>query len=206
LGFLRNQNPKNASMPIDHGMDDAELVAQYKLGGAEAFALLFRRYQPKIYAYTYDRLGNAAAAEDATQTVFFRALRAMDRYRESGQFQSWLFVIAARTCTDELRAKGRIDLPLDIAPERESPDPSPEEQAVDRDRVRSLRRARDECLSEQDRTLFDLVVQDLTSEEIATVLGKRCGAIRQAHLRLIERLRVCLGILTTLKGGRDVAS
>jgi len=206
VGVLRNHDPWNATAPVDRGAGDAELVAQARLGVAEAFALLYHRYVHTIYAFAFDRLGNTGAAEDATQTVFFRAMGSLDRYQESGQFRGWLFTIAARVCADELRAKGRMALPLDQAAERESPDPPPEEQVIADEGLRSLRRARNECLSERDRELYDLVVQELTHQEIATVLGKRAGAVRIAHMRLLDRLRVCLGILTNLKGGRHVAS
>lgn len=206
MGSLRDRDPGDATGPTDHGADDAELVALARLGDAQAFALLYRRYVHQVYAFAFDRLGSAAAAEDATQTVFFRALRSLDRYRESGRFQGWLFVIAARVCADERRATGRAALPLEAALEREDPTPPPEERAIADEGVRALRRARRECLSERDRELYDLVVQELTHQEIAVVLGKRAGAVRMAHARLLDRLRVCLGILTTLKGGQRVAS
>lgn len=213
MGLLRNHDPGNATAPVDRGAGDAELVAQARLGVAQAFALLYHRYVHKIYAFSFDKLGNDAAAEDATQTAFFRALRSLERYKESGQFQGWLFTVAARVCADELRAKGRVALPLDAAAERESSDPPPEDRALEQERLRAeeerlraVRRARQECLSARDRELYDLVVQELTHQEIATVLGKRAGAVRMAHTRLLDRLRICLGILTNLKGGRRVAS
>jgi len=206
VGSLRNYDPGNAPAPIDLGTGDAELVARFRLGDAEAFALLYRRYVPKVYAFSFDKLGSSAAAEDATQTVFVRALRSLNRYTETGRFQGWLFVIAARVCADERRVAGRVALPLEVAQERASAEPLPEDHAIDNDGIRSLRRARRECLGERDRQLYDLVVQDLTHQEIAAVLGKRAGAVRQAHVRLVDRLRACLGILTNLQGGRRVAS
>ena len=50
------------------------------------------------------------------------------------------------------------------------------------------------------RELFDLLLADLTDTQIAAALGKRAGAIRTAHWRLLIKLRGCLGMLSRLGG------
>jgi len=64
---------------------------------------------------------------------------------------------------------------------------------------------RERCLTERERELFDLLLTDLNDKEIATVLGRRHGAIRTAHWRLLAKLRECLGIRVPAKEGRHVA-
>jgi DNA-directed RNA polymerase specialized sigma24 family protein len=68
-----------------------------------------------------------------------------------------------------------------------------------------LQAARDRCLSERERELFDLLLTDLTHQDIARLLGRRQGAIRTAHWRLVGKLRECLTGLTQAKEGADAA-
>jgi RNA polymerase sigma-70 factor (ECF subfamily) len=204
---LRNRSPADQELAApDRGTVDAKLVARYRDGDTEAFAALYRHHVHAIYAFAFAKLGTATAAEEATQSIFVRALHSLGQYDERGRFQGWLFVIAARVCADARRAAVKAALPLEAAADHASADASPEDSAVASDAIEQLRRARRECLGARDRELYDLVVQGLTHREIAEALGKRAGAVRQAHVRLLDRLRACLGPLTSLPGGRHGAT
>ncbi len=72
------------------------LVARAKSGDRKAYIMLYRQYLHEVYRYSLVRLGNQEAAEDATQTVFVRALAA---------FIGWLFAIARSVVADQLRAR-----------------------------------------------------------------------------------------------------
>jgi RNA polymerase sigma-70 factor (ECF subfamily) len=69
-------------------------VAQARLGDPRAFALLYRRYLDQVYDYCHHRLGTREAAEDATQTIFLKALGSIQTCREGDLFAGWLFAIA----------------------------------------------------------------------------------------------------------------
>ncbi len=61
---------------------------------ADAFGELYDHYFGQIYRFVYSRLHNQEAAEDVTSEVFFKALRAIGRYRPSGHpFSAWLYQI-----------------------------------------------------------------------------------------------------------------
>jgi DNA-directed RNA polymerase specialized sigma24 family protein len=67
----------------------------------------------------------------------------------------------------------------------------------------ALRQARAQCLTDQERELFDLLLADLNDKEISIALGKRHGAVRMAHWRLLQRLRICLGQARDRKEATD---
>src|SRR5215204_246366 len=81
--------------------DDA-LVLAAQANSAD-FAALYERYVDPIYRFCFRRLGNRAAAEDATSVVFERALKALPRFT-TGSFRAWLFTIARNAITDVHRA------------------------------------------------------------------------------------------------------
>lgn len=176
------------------------LVPRARAGDATAFATLYRRYVNGVYAFTARRLNTREAAEEATQEIFTRALAGIGRCRDDAAFAGWLFGIAHHVVTEQYKAGRHATSPLEFAPDSADPDLSPEERALSREGVDELRRARERCLNDRERELFDLLLADLTDAQIAVALGRRPGAIRTAHWRLLIKLRGCLGMLSRLGG------
>jgi RNA polymerase sigma-70 factor (ECF subfamily) len=207
-GVLRGQ----PSVTIDRGTDServiANLVAQAKHGDGEAFSNLYRLHVERVYDYAMRRLGERQAAEEVTQEIFFRAFRGVSGCRDEAAFAGWLFGIARFVIADTFRARGLRVESLDLAPDPEDRSLLPEEIVLQSERGEELRAARERCLSSTERELFDLLLADLTDREIAVALGRRAGAVRTAHWRLLMKLRTCFGIPATTKGngGQHVAS
>jgi RNA polymerase sigma-70 factor, ECF subfamily len=204
MGLLRNRPQPYVPPPEDPGGSDAVLVAQAKQGDARAFGLLYRRYLDQVYDFAAHRLDSREAAEDATQTVFMRAVASLKDCRDETVFAGWLFAIARNVITDHYRVRRYPTAPLDDAPDVEDPAESPEDLAVRVDQERELREARERCLNPGERELFDLRLQGLSDQEIATALGRGYGAIRTAQYRLVHKLRECLGVVARAKGARHV--
>lgn len=180
----------------------ADLVARAKRGDGEAFAQLYRRYLNEVYGFVAARLSDRDAAEDATQAIFVRAMQSLDTCREDAAFPGWLFAIARNVVTDRYRA-GRFRAETwDESFEPEDPAPLPETVAIQRDDVRILLLAREQCLSPPERDLFDFLLTDLNDKQIAAALGRSHGAVRTAHWRLLAKLRECLERLGWTAGVR----
>lgn len=173
---------------------DARLVASAKRGDAEAFALLYRRYLDRVYDFVAARVEGIDAAQDATQTIFLRALSALPQCRDEEHFAGWLFAIARNVVIDTYRSPRQILVDVDAIPDLADRAESPESLAVRSDEARTLRDARDRCLSGVERELLDLRLQDLTSPEIAIAMKRSQTAIRNLQYRMIKKLRDCLGI------------
>lgn len=171
----------------------AVLVARAKAGDREAYTVLYRRYREEIYRFALIRLGEREAAEDATQSVFLRALAALPTCREPNAFAGWLFSIARHEVLDQLRARRHRADPLPDDPIWPDASPGPEDAALRGEATRVLLAAREKCLTERERELFDLLLTELNDKQIAAVLGRNHGAVRTAHWRLLSKLRECLG-------------
>lgn len=169
------------------------MVARAKTGDREAYTVLYRRYREEVFRYALARLRQRETAEDATQAIFIRALTAMPTCRENAAFAGWLFAIARSIVNDHLRA---LRHQTDALPEEADwidPSPGPEEDALRGEAQRILLAAREKCLTERDRELFDLLLTELNDKQIAIALGRGHGAVRTAHWRLLAKLRDCLG-------------
>lgn len=189
--------------PVEVYAFTAGLVARARRGDVDAFADLYRQYVERVYDYAARRLDGRHEAEEATQEVFYRAFRGLASCRDDASFAGWLFGIARFVIADVHRSRRRRHDPLDVAIDPEDPEPLPEEHVLRSEREDELRAVREHCLSPAERDLFDLLLADLTDREIAAALGRRHGAIRTAHWRLLAKLRACFGVG---KGGHLVAS
>lgn len=194
MSWLRSESPPTAPPARDPDGSDAELVAQARLGDTRAFALLYRRYLDQVYDYCRHRLGTREAAEDATQTIFLKALGSIRTCRDGDLFAGWLFAIARNVITDMYRAGRVASVNIDDRPDIADPARSPEDTAVGAEWTRELGRLREDCLEHGDRDLLDLRLQGLTDKEIAVALDRSHGAIRVAQHRMVKRLRTCMGL------------
>jgi RNA polymerase sigma-70 factor (ECF subfamily) len=168
--------------------EDAAAVAA-ALADPAAFAVLYRKYATDVYRYSYRRLGEREAAEDATSQIFMRAITGLGGIK-GRPFRPWLFTIAHNVLIDLYRRTHQTSS-LDQIPDREDPSPSPESAAIageDRNVVQLLMMQ----LPERDRQVIELRLAGLSGREIAEAMGASHGAVRVAHHRAIERMRVLL--------------
>lgn len=91
----------------DDGPTDAELVTRAATD-PDAFAILFRRYLPRIRAFAIRRCGDQYLADDITASVFERAWRSLGtvEVREHG-IAPWLYRIASNELASHFRKTGR---------------------------------------------------------------------------------------------------
>ena len=190
MGFLRTRLQANES-PSDQG-SDAQLVARARQGDSQAFALLYRRYLDQIYGFCANRLESREAAEDATQTIFLKAVTALPQCRDGTVFAGWLFAIARNVINDQYRSRKLATQPLETAPDFEDSSDTPERLAERSESAWELAQLRADCLNESERELLDLRLQGLNDREIGQALGRNHGAIRTAQYRMVLKLRKCI--------------
>lgn len=170
------------------GRGDEAIVAAAQVDRA-AFAPLYTRYVDSVFRFCYRRLGNRAAAEDATSRVFERALAALPNYQK-GPFRAWLFTIARNTVID-LHRTSRDHQSLDAAVEMTDGRPGPEETSVSRSESAWIRDLLAHLTPDQQQ-IVELRLAGLSDREIADVLGRSHGSIRTAQHRALQRLRTLL--------------
>ena len=71
---------------------DEELVVLYAKGNNEAFDILLRRHQNRIFSYIYYIVKNRDLADDIFQETFVKAIMTIKqgRYTENGKFPAWI--------------------------------------------------------------------------------------------------------------------
>lgn len=93
---------KNSNKANEHELQI--VTSALKKGSAEAFNILYHRYNQRIYRFCLRMLGNEAAAKDAFQETFIRVYEHRKTFR-GNNFRAWLFTIARNTCLNAIRVR-----------------------------------------------------------------------------------------------------
>ena len=169
---------------------DRHLVEAARRDPAQ-FDALYRKYLAQVYAYAIYELADHHAAEDATERTFLRALAALPRFREQAHpedgpdastFRVWLFRIARNVVANERRSRRRRpaeSLELALGAGLAIPDGTDlEAAAVTRDEAAGALRALQALPDDRRRALTLRFVDEMSTAEIAGVLGRSEGAVR----------------------------
>jgi RNA polymerase sigma-70 factor, ECF subfamily len=167
--------------------DDSSLAAAARRDPA-AFSKLYQRYVTRVYRYIYSHVGNEQDAEDITAQVFGSAWEGLPRYREQGQFASWLFRIARNKINDFYRSR-REHLSIDELADKLWEEMDPLETVERREALRRLAVLVDDLRGDEQEMVRLRFAASLSHAEIATLMGRSEGAIKMALHRLLRRLQ-----------------
>lgn len=184
-----------------------ELIARAQDGDQEAFCLLARAYERRIYALALHYTRNPHEAEDLSQEVWLKAYRAIGGYRGAAGFYTWLRRITVNTFLNHQRGSAVMfsneklvirmgELvsfdELGLAPI--APPPAPEERLHQQLMIEKVMEGLGE-LTAQQRLVFLLKHREgMSYEEIAQACAVSTGTVKKALFRAIEKLRQYLGV------------
>lgn len=146
------------------------------------FEALYKQYHPMVLQMCLGFVkGDKDVANDLTQETFINVWNGMTGFREDSSLKTWIYRIAVNTCLHHLRKeKKKTQVPMSaVAEEPES------HTEVSSDQRLYIAIGQ---LSEIDRLIITMVLDDLGYEEIAKVVG-----INEATLRVkIHRIKLRL--------------
>ena len=89
--------------------EDHVLVALYRSGNEQAFEVLIRRHQKRIFLQIYSKVHDAQVADDLFQESFIKIIRSLRKsnYEEKGKFLPWALRVASNTTLDHFRKESR---------------------------------------------------------------------------------------------------
>jgi RNA polymerase sigma factor (sigma-70 family) len=155
---------------------DERLARLVTAGHERAFALLYERYHQSLYRYVRSMLGRDADAQDVLQSTFASAFAALKAGRRNAPLRPWLFRIAHNEAVSCLRRRRPH---AELADTWASPDPSPEEHVIERERLQLLVADLAELSERQRGALVMRELSGLPHEDIALVLEMSVGAAKQ---------------------------
>lgn len=179
-------------------------MLRYQRGDREAFALLVRRHEVRVYNFSLRHVRDERAAEDIAQDAFLRVVRKASEFKHEARFSTWLYTIVRNLCVDHLRRmKHRRHTSLDDSPpgeERPLVDKLPtarvdanvERRAVSTE-VGSKIVAAIESLPEEQREVFLLrELAGMPFADIADLTGVSANTVKSRMRYALDRLKEAL--------------
>jgi RNA polymerase sigma-70 factor (ECF subfamily) len=206
----------HAAAPNPASLDDDALLRHIRAGDRDAFSLLMRRYNRRLYRVARSVLRDDAEAEDALQDAYLQAYRALPTFRGESALGTWLTRIVVNAALMRQRKTGRLAEVIalgadydaaaadaaaadaDAATGPHSADNSPgnleqPDLAAFRGQTRRLIETGIDKLPAAFRTVFVLrAVEELTVEETAATLDIPEATVRTRYFRARAMLREAL--------------
>lgn len=182
----------------DDGSVD-QLISGCIAGDRRCQRALFRQYRERVYNLVCRMLGPEFDADDVIQQVFIRLFKSLGGFQKLSSLDTWVYRIAAKVCTDQLRGKYRKRT-LKIVPDSQ--------QAVDAegdakyDPYLSLEQKEQAShisdalrkIGDEKRTVIVLHdVEQKSLEQIAEVIQKPVGTVKSRLFHARKELQKLLG-------------
>jgi RNA polymerase sigma-70 factor (ECF subfamily) len=182
---VRRPARKTTTQPADE-----RLLVEAAQADPSKFDALYELHFHRIYYLMISRVRNRTVAEDLTSEVFHKALRNLRSFEWRGApFSAWLVRIAMNALKDQF-----IRDYLEMPPRDDSrrPDVSrapslPDERTIEESAW--LFNLVEKLPDVQRRVIYERFVEQRKVREIAVILKKSEGAIKQLQFRALETLR-----------------
>ena len=173
---------------------DERVIEACQAGDREAFRLLFETYKDRVFSIAaYSFGGDETAASDISQQIFLKLMTSIAQFRGDSAFTTWLYRLVVNACIDEQRKRRRF-FPFTESTRSSKPeDRRPQEKLyAKRELAASVQAAIQELKPKLRMPILLKYVEDLSYEEIASVLGCSKGTVgsrlNRGHAALARKL------------------
>jgi RNA polymerase sigma-70 factor (ECF subfamily) len=136
-----------------------------------------------VYAFFWTRCHQRDLCEELTSQVFLRALKGLHRWEWRGKpFSAWLFRIAANVLADQTKSAARRSEMMEQNDDAGGFTSEIERRVVLAELVSRLPH-------EQRQIVIMRFVEGKTAKEIAKIMNRSAGSVRQSQLRAMKTLR-----------------
>lgn len=183
--------------------EDRELLLAHVAGDPDAFGVLVRRHQDRMWAVALRTTGDPQEAADALQDALIKAYRSAKGFRSEAAVTTWLHRIVVNSCLDRLRRRAvRRTVPLPDGDEPDDPARSAGPPAPGPGEVTEAHERRDRVLAalraipdDQRAALVLVDMEGCSVAEAAQLLGVPAGTVKSRCARGRTRLAGLLGDL-----------
>ena len=180
---------------------DTDLIEKAKAGDEAAFAQLLDRYLPALYAFAGRYALHTARVDDITQDAWVKIWKNLGRFDSKKNFKTWAFTIVKNTALDYLKKEKR-STPFSAFDTDEGFNPVAD-MLVDEEALPEKLFQLKELGTVLQTTLLKLpathrevlllrYMEELSLDEIATVMERPINTIKSWHIRGLNSLKKLL--------------
>ena len=185
--------------------EDYEFVSLCKKGDVDAFEVLVKKHQKRMFNIAYRMMGNYEEASEIVQDAFVSAYRGIKNFRGRAKFSTWLYTIVINLAKNRLkqlkarlhREKYSINNPIpthesQIHGELASSEPSALERLEKRETQQKVQGCIDSLDGEFKEVLVLKDIQGFSYDEISDLLKVPEGTVKSRLFRAREAVKDCL--------------
>lgn len=175
--------------------EDEEILSKFREEKTrnEAFNLLLKKYQQKIYWHIRRMVVDHDDADDLTQDVFVKIWKNLPGFRNDAQLYTWMYRIATNECITFLNKKKlKNNVSLDDV-SYELADTLVDSTYFDGDKAQMKLQQALLTLPDKQRLVFNMkYFDDMKYEEISDVLGTSVGALKASFHLAVKKIEAFL--------------
>ncbi len=185
--------------------EDAELVSLCKQENVDAFEVLVKKYQKRMFNIAYRMISNYDDACEVVQDAFVSVYKSIHNFKEKARFSTWLCTIVMNLSRNRLkqlqiqsyREEFSIDDPVYIDDSMMKVEPVSGEPSILEKLVREdIQQKIQECISSLDSEYKEVIIlrdiQDFSYYEISDMLKIPEGTVKSRLFRARSALKDCL--------------
>ena len=172
-------------------VDDAEILRKFQDEKTrnEAFNLLLKKYQQKLYWHVRRMVIDHDDADDLIQDTFVKIWKNLPGFRNDAQLYTWMYRIATNECITFLnKKKQKNNIPLDDVA-YELADTLADSTYFNGDQAQMKLQQAILTLPEKQRLVFNMkYYDDMKYEEMSEVLGTSVGALKASFHLAVKKI------------------
>ena len=176
-------------MPVQ--VEDSEILKKFQDEKTrnEAFNLLLKKYQQKLYWHIRRMVIDHDDADDIVQDTFVKIWKNLPGFRNDAQLYTWMYRIATNECITFLnKKKQKNNIPLDDVA-YELADTLADSTYFNGDQAQLKLQQAILTLPEKQRLVFNMkYYDDMKYEEMSDVLGTSVGALKASFHLAVKKI------------------
>ncbi|MGJ1386389.1 RNA polymerase sigma factor [Sphingobacterium spiritivorum] len=173
-------------------MEDTLIISKFanEATREEAFGLLLKKYQQKIYWHVRRMVIDHDDADDVVQDIFIKVWRNLGNFREDSQLYTWLYRIATNECITFLnKKKQKQNVSLDDDTSAYLAESLSDGSYFNGDKAQLKLQQALLTLPEKQKLVFNMkYFDDMKYEEISDVLGTSVGALKASYHLAVKKI------------------
>lgn len=176
-------------------VSDTEILSKFQDERTrnEAFNLLLKKYQQKIYWHVRRMVIDHDDADDLVQDIFVKIWKNLPGFRSDAQLYTWMYRIATNECITFLnKKKQKNNIPLDDV-SYELADTLADSTYLSGDKIQLKLQNALLTLPDKQRLVFNMkYYDDMKYEEMSEVLGTSVGALKASFHLAVKKIEAYL--------------
>src|SRR5476649_721181 len=172
-------------------VDDAEILEKFQDEKTrnQAFNMLLKKYQQKIYWHIRRMVIDHDDADDLVQDVFIKIWKSLPGFRSDAQLYTWMYRIATNECITFLnRKKLKNNISFDDV-SHELSESLADSTYFNGDKAQAKLQQAILTLPEKQRLVFNMkYYDDMKYEEMSDVLGTSVGALKASFHLAVKKI------------------